>query len=190
MQNLNDTAHKLLDVAERYTQLHGFNAFSYKDLQREVGVKTSSIHYYFPSKQDLALNMTERYVERFRDALKAMARTESNGVRRIRSLAELYVEAVGQGKFCMCGMLASDMLSLPDVVNGKLCEFFRLIEEWVADAIEIGKEQNEIRHTIDPKPAAAHFLAALEGGMLIARTQKRPEYLESVVTEALAQMTH
>ena len=189
MQALNDTAHKLLDVAERYTQMYGFNAFSYKDLQNEVGVKTSSIHYYFPTKQDLALSMTERYIERFRDILQALATEQPHGLKRLESLGELYVSAVGQGKFCMCGMLASDMLSLPDTVNTKLCQFFQLIEDWVKEAIEIGKKQQQIKLSVDAERAASHLLAALEGGMLVARTRKRPQYLETVVAEATAQIT-
>ena len=52
MKPLNDTAHKILDVAEHFTQSLGFNAFSYKDIQENVGIKTSSIHYYFPTKTD------------------------------------------------------------------------------------------------------------------------------------------
>ena len=32
MQKLNDTAHKILDVAEFLTQTKGFKAFSYKDI--------------------------------------------------------------------------------------------------------------------------------------------------------------
>ena len=69
MTELNETAHKLLDAAEFYTQTCGFNAFSYKDLQKDVGVKTSSIHYYFPTKKDLAITMITRFVERYRQHL-------------------------------------------------------------------------------------------------------------------------
>ncbi|GAA6154277.1 TetR/AcrR family transcriptional regulator [Pseudoteredinibacter isoporae] len=188
MQDLNETAHKVLDVAERYTQTRGFNAFSYKDLQREVGVKTSSIHYYFPTKQDLAFSMTERYIEHFRCRLDDIAQQRSQGIARLEALGQLYVSVVKEGKFCMCGMLASDMLALPDEVNDKLVEFFQLMENWVTVSIELGKEQGHIKDTINCRPAAAHFLAALEGGMLIARSKKRPEYFEDIISEALMQM--
>lgn len=63
MSELNETAHKLLDSAERYTKSQGFNAFNYQDLQNEVGVKASSIHSHFPTKKDLALTLTARYTE-------------------------------------------------------------------------------------------------------------------------------
>ena len=35
--------------------------FSYRDLSELVGVKTSSIHYYFPSKEDLAFEAVNAY---------------------------------------------------------------------------------------------------------------------------------
>ena len=189
MQELNHTAHKILDVAERYTQMYGFNAFSYKTLQNEVGVKTSSIHYYFPTKQDLVLRMTERYVQRFRSDLDAMAQEHSLGLKRLEHLGKLYINALNQGKFCMCGMLASDMLSLPDAVNGKLCEFFQFVEAWITDAINAGKKQGDVRESVNAERSASLFMAALEGGMLIARTQNDPEYLASVATEVLTRLS-
>ena len=39
----------------------GFNGFSYRDLAELVGVKTSSIHYYFPTKDDLVLEAVKTY---------------------------------------------------------------------------------------------------------------------------------
>lgn len=188
MQELNDTAHKLLDAAESYTQTHGFNAFSYKDIQNEVGIKTSSIHYYFPTKQDLAMSMTERYVENFRHTLKDLAKQHKHGIKRLEALSTTFGKTLNEGKFCMCGMLASDTLALPDGVNSKIREFFRLVEEWISDAIEIGIQQKAFKSSVNPTEAAALFLAVLEGGMLIARTQKKSIYLENVVTQALNQL--
>ena len=60
MQEHNATAGKILDVAEHFMQTRGFNDFSYRDIQNEVGVKTSSIHYYFPTKQDLVIHLIDR----------------------------------------------------------------------------------------------------------------------------------
>ena len=188
MQELNSTAHKILDVAERFTQTNGFNAFSYKDLQNEVGVKTSSIHYYFPTKQDLALQMVERYVDRFRGTLMSIASEEPNGFARLRKLGDAHKNLVAEGKFCMCGMMASDMLSLPDVVNRNLSRFFDLTQDWISDAISLAKEQGVLRESIHVRCAAMHYLSSLEGGMLIARIKDDTEYLQDIIDEALAQL--
>ena len=188
MQELNETANKLLDAAEHKTQVLGFNAFSYKDLQDEIGVKTSSIHYYFPTKQDLMLAMTERYVERFRNTLTDIASSQKKGVKRLELLGDIYIKTVSQGKFCLCGMLASDLMSLSDRANVKLQEFFALNEAWIAEAIILAKEQGQFRKSLNAKKAASLFLAMLEGGMLIARTQKHTIYLEGAIKQAIEQM--
>ncbi len=183
---MNETANRVLDVAEQLTQTRGFNAFSYKDLQQEVGVKTSSIHYYFPTKQDLALEMTKRYKERYQDALHSIARENDNGVGRLAALGRVFVNVVNGDKFCLCGMLASDCLSMPTSVNNQLKSFFELNESWIADAIALGQQQGEIKPELSSKRAATIFIAMLEGAMLIARSQKNPAYLEEVVKEALS----
>jgi TetR/AcrR family transcriptional repressor of nem operon len=188
MQELNETANKVLDAAEHYTQTLGFNAFSYKDIQNEVGIKTSSIHYYFPSKQDLALSMTDRYIERFDQLLASIAQSNTSGLQQLEELSNVYIKVLGEGKFCMCGMLASDLLALPDTVNEKLQQFFRLVEEWISEAMQLGIEQGDLRQSINAENAASHFLAALEGGMLISRTQKDAQYLKTVMSESLTQL--
>jgi TetR/AcrR family transcriptional regulator, transcriptional repressor for nem operon len=185
---LNDTANKILDIAEGFTQTRGFNAFSYKDIQRELGIKTSSIHYYFPTKQDLAISMMERYLRQFKEQLEEIAQRNTTAKIKLETLANLFISAAKEGKFCLCGMLAADILAMPSDVNEYLGAFFAANELWIAERIREGVRQREFKGWVHPEHAAAHLLATLEGGMLIARTRKQAEYLEAVVTEALEQL--
>ena len=185
MKPLNDTAHKNLDVAEHFTQSLGFNAFSYKDIQENVGIKTSSIHYYFPTKHDLVTAMTERYTEKFGAALEEISANEENGIQMLESLGALYINVLKEGKFCMCGMLASDLKSLPEQATDKLRQFFMLNELFIVEAINKAITQGEIRDSVDVKKSASLFLALLEGGMLIARTQEDTGYLEATIKQAI-----
>ena len=189
MTELNETAHKLLDAAEHYTQTRGFNGFSYKDLQRDVGVKTSSIHYYFPTKQDLAIQMMDRYLERFTATLDQMDIEFNDGYSKLESLAEKYTDIIKNGKFCMCGMLSSEIMALPAEANSKLCTFFDLNTSWIAQAIKDGQLDGTVNKELNPEKAAPHFLATLEGGMLIARAHCNPNYYESILEEAMAHLT-
>ena len=49
------TYNQILELANKYIQKVGFNAFSYSDLANEIGIKKASIHYHFPSKTDLGI---------------------------------------------------------------------------------------------------------------------------------------
>ena len=183
---LNGTAHKILDAAQVMVMTEGFNAFSYKDLQNEVGVKTSSIHYYFPTKQDLAAALVERHNEQFWQRLEEIDTEEQSGLGKIRMLGELFVGIAAEGKFCLCGMLTSDVLSMSSDGTKALKDFFHDTERWLTDAIRQGIEEGEICDSIPPKEAATHFLATLEGGILIARIRKGEAYMQSIVNQALS----
>ncbi len=185
MQKLNDTAHKILDVAEFLTQTKGFNAFSYKDIQSEVGIKTSSIHYYFPTKKKLALSMTERYVSNFQIKLLEISNQYTSGIEQIESMANVYVDVVKQNKFCMCGMLASELTSICEASVAKLIYFFDIIQLWIQEAITLGQNQKIIKSTVSAKDSAIAFVSVIEGAMLIARAKGKPSHLVNVIQNTI-----
>lgn len=188
MQALNNTAHRILDTAEQFTQTRGFNAFSYKDIQNELGIKTSSIHYYFPTKNDLALVMAQRYIERFELALADIADSEVSGLKRLEAITDIYVSVVAKGRFCLCGMLASDMLVLPEDVMSELDRFFHMVTEWLQCAINKAIENEELARGLDVETAADQLLSLLEGAMLIARSKRHEHYLKRVVADYLTKL--
>jgi len=115
MEEQTDTTTQIMDAAQQMMQLRGYNAFSYADISRQVGVTKAAIHYYFPGKSDLG-----REVSRYRT-------TFSNQLARIKERAvdlgtsfeyvQLYASVLRDNEqMCQCGMLAADFLTLPDEV--------------------------------------------------------------------------
>lgn len=188
MVEFNTTAHRLLDVAEKRTRQDGFNAFSYKDLQKEVGIKTSSIHYYFPTKQDLALALVTRATDRFRNKLTEIAQKNKKGIARLESLAQLYTQGLDSGSLSLSGMLASDLSSLSEKIRLELQEFFLIIEMWVVKALTLAQDQHEIRAEVNPHKVAALWVSLLEGSSLISRLDNNSEYLEKTMSQAMCQL--
>ncbi|MGZ5871264.1 MAG: TetR/AcrR family transcriptional regulator [Bradyrhizobium sp.] len=68
-----ETAEEILDVAETLIQTRGYSAFSYQDIADALGIRKASIHYQFPSKIELGVAVINRYSERFRGVLGAIA---------------------------------------------------------------------------------------------------------------------
>lgn len=185
---LNETAHKILDVAEDYTRIRGFNAFSYKDIQHDLGIKTSSIHYYFPTKGDLAEKMIERYIERYKSSLQEIKDKPCSAINKLQALAKIFITSAKEEKFCLCGMLASDLLALPSSLQQYLNIFFDLNESWIADVLKQGIADKEINSSINCKGYAALFFSMLEGGLLVTRARNNISYLEKLVKQAIQQI--
>lgn len=60
---------QLLDIAEGMIRLGGYNSVSFRTLAEMAGIKSASVHYHFPTKEDLGSALAERYTDKFLSAL-------------------------------------------------------------------------------------------------------------------------
>ena len=162
-----DTKTRILDVAEKLTQIRGFNGFSYIDLAEEIGVKTASIHYHYKLKADLALALVERIHEEHVGAFGQLDARFSSPEKRLTALVEQFESYLKEEKFCLCGMLSAEMQSLSPAVKKRLKAYFDDMRSWVAKQLkELGFK--------DHKNRSLNFVSALEGSLLIARLYDDP----------------
>jgi TetR/AcrR family transcriptional repressor of nem operon len=54
----------ILDAAEARIRRGGYSGFSFREIAVDVGVKSSSVHYHFPTKEMLAAAVARRYTDR------------------------------------------------------------------------------------------------------------------------------
>lgn len=150
---MTDRRETILDVAERLIRTHGYSGFSFREVASEVGIKSASVHYHFPTKPDLAAAVAKRYRERFAAALEE---AERKGADRITAWRDLFYSALKKdGLMCLCGILAAEGDSLPSEVAKEAHAFL----QFGIDSL------NEVEAGNGPR-----ILAQLEGAMLIARS--------------------
>jgi AcrR family transcriptional regulator len=62
---VNQTAERLMDLAESHMRHAGYGGFSFRDLAAEIGIKSASVHHHFPTKATMAAAVARRYADRF-----------------------------------------------------------------------------------------------------------------------------
>lgn len=149
----------------------GFNAFSHRDLAALVGVKSSSVHYYFPSKEDIGLALIGDYRSEVMAYLTAL--DDLPVLERLDRFSSLFVEAAAKGdQWCVAGMLASDFQTLGQALQAEVRRFFTDVEGWLATQVSLLRPDLEFS-------AAQHLgktcMALLEGSLLMARSQGEPQ---------------
>lgn len=160
----------LLDAAQELAQTRGYNAFSFRDLSKRVGVKTASIHYWFPTKGDLGCELMSRYHERFISALTAIDRRRWGARRKLQEFVELFRAALMKGdRMCLCGVLASEFATLPASVQREVRSFFDASERWLAGVLWAGRKDRELAFQGTPEGTARVLFSSLEGAMMAAR---------------------
>ena len=171
---VNPTAQKILALAQHSVQTKGFNGFSYRDLAAEIGIKTSSIHYHFPTKDVLALELVKTYHGAFNVELERITAETGNGRSQLEKYIKLFEQNLAvDNRFCLCGMLASEINSLSDDVKQAIQDFFTANEVWLSQLVAKGQKDGSLKITGSTDLAAAQLLATLEGAMLIARSADR-----------------
>lgn len=147
------TADAIVEAAERRIRDAGYNGFSFREIADEIGIKSASVHYHFPTKEALAASVAHRYTERFLLSI-------NDEMARGAHITEVWVTGfrralVSDAKMCLCGALGAASRDLPDEVLREARRFFQLaLENLKAGGL------SEAR--------AMHVLALLEGAMMLA----------------------
>jgi TetR/AcrR family transcriptional repressor of nem operon len=152
-----DTVTAILDAAERRIRHAGYSGFSFRELAADVGVKSASIHYHFPTKSALAAAVARRYNGRVIEAANA-------GVARGQGVVEAWTAVFRAALFdgarmCLCGSLGATIGDLTPEVTHEVQEFF---EASVASLVAGGLTTER----------ATQVLATLEGAILMATAQR------------------
>ena len=158
---------KLEEVATDAVQRSGLHNLSFRTLADEVGVKSSSVHYYFPEKSHLARALIEKYTLALNDKLKAIDRRKLKPRKKLEAFVKIFEDVVKQNKFCLCGMMAAEVATLDEDNRALLNNYFLQAEDWLCTVFEESSEH--IFADIKPRQLARIVLSGLEGAILIDR---------------------
>ena len=173
------TSERILDVAERLVQTRGFNGFSYADVAEELKVTKASLHYHFPSKEDLGARLIQRYEENFLAALESIDTESKNAREKLKRYASIYEGVLGANRMCLCGMLAAEFGTLPKSMRDEMRHYFDANKEWLVAVLQEGKKDKSLKFSGSPAHLAQSLISALEGALMIARTYGEVERFRS-----------
>src|SRR4051794_28323500 len=138
---ISDTRTMVLDAAQELLQTRGFNAFSIKDLAERVKIRTSSIHYHFPTKADLCRALILRHRKRVAAVLAGFDEQVADPRKKLQRFAALFQSTIEAGnRMCPFGMLAADSDTLGPGSCEELRGSFNDIEAWLRRVLLDGKK--------------------------------------------------
>lgn len=152
---------EILRIAGLELQTRGVSGLSFRELAARLDIKSSSVHYYFPQKDDLIEALARDYKEQtFAELLR---RTESlkQGKPRLLALLELIQEKL-ERRICTAGILAAESASISANARTAVAEFFTALNDWIqSELLAMGKE------TAESKTLAAMIMTSIEGSLIV-----------------------
>lgn len=168
---------KILVAAEKRVRGAGFSEMSFRDLANDVGIKSASVHYHFPTKPDLGEALVARYAEQFRTQLDKIDLDDLHAA--LDGFVALYSNAlVLNESICLCAVMGAEAIGLPENVNQRTKAFFKMNKAWL--------EAVFAKHGVkDAGDTASLIVAALEGGMIVASASNDRSMFEQVAKAAI-----
>ena len=169
-----DTRSRLVFAALQLFLEKGYGATSIADILKAAGVNSGSLYYFFPTKQDLLLEVLRQYRDGIGPMLLAPAwEGVSDPIERVFALLARYRQALTSTDClygCPIGSLALELHEPDPPVRELLATNF---DGWVA-AIERCYVEAGARlpRDLDRRGLAVSTLTTMEGGVMQARTHR------------------
>jgi len=163
---MSDISNAIMDAAEKHIRKGGFYGFSFRDIAAEVGIKSSSVHYHFPTKEKLAEAVIRRYTADVSDHMDEQYVLEKDPV-KVWTTA-LRTTLVSQDRMCPCTVMGATALDLAPEVVAAVKDFFTMChEKMVQQGMDSGN--------------ADLLLSTLIGAQVVSNTMGNPDTYDRVV---------
>jgi TetR/AcrR family transcriptional regulator, transcriptional repressor for nem operon len=175
-----DTRQKILAAARLTVQDRGYGGLSFRELAKDVGIKSASIHHYFPTKGDLGGVLAERYTADFSEYLEGLLAEGLDRETCLRKYTEVFRDTLrNENRMCLGGIMAAEHKELPEEVRSQVVKFSEMNACWLARVLALDGDP-----AIDPDTVARRALAifaAIEGAQLVARSRDDVTVYEDIV---------
>jgi TetR/AcrR family transcriptional repressor of nem operon len=162
-----DTRETIMGAARRMVQARGYNALSFRELAKEVGIKSASIHYHFPTKGDLGGALARRYTEDGSAYLENLLAVSPDVETCFRRYTEVFRDALLEGnRMCLCGIMAAEHDDLPAEVRAEVDDFTDMNIRWLSKLLARQQPKAGLEEI---RQRALAIFAAIEGAQLVAR---------------------
>lgn len=136
---MNDTRNPIIRIGNELVRSVGYNAFSYADIAKALNIKNAAIHYYFPSKSDLRVEIIERNIKAFNELTSHWK--SLNYKQQYYNYIYMHDSFVNNHWVCIVGALASSCDTLPENMQSRLEHLINTILDWLTELLDIGKNK-------------------------------------------------
>ena len=165
-----DTREKILSAADQLMRQRGFNGFSYQDIAKPLGIRNAAVHYHFPTKADLAVELVEGVRSMLHERTGDFMRDGGDARGQLEAFFAFSLnECTCDHTVCPVGAIAADFFSLPEAVQDAGRRLLDDLVAWMTRVCEVGREQGKFRFDGDAGGKAEEILAALQGARQVAR---------------------
>jgi TetR/AcrR family transcriptional regulator, transcriptional repressor for nem operon len=166
------TRDEIVLKADILIRSRGYNAFSYNDIGEWLNIRPAAIHYYFPSKTDLGLEVIEQELQRVISFQKKEGGRLSSE-EHLKRLFHTFFRQSFEPQICLMGALIPEIATFEESMQNRIRELSGAIVEWVGFCLEGERLADRMRFEGTAEDRALLVVSTLLSSLLLARVMGR-----------------
>jgi len=176
---MNNTREKILRLAEQMIRTGGVNGFSFREIAQEIGIKSASVHHYFPTKEDLTLEVAQCSKKQFLASLATFDAECQSPKDKLQSYCDLFINLFQASELsCPFGVLFTESHQLPDSVKQVVLSFVAENISWLE--IVLKEIHSDDKQSSQHRGKAEMIFCSIEAAMGVATLQGDKETLVNI----------
>jgi TetR/AcrR family transcriptional repressor of nem operon len=158
----------ILEAALRAAQLHGYSGLNFREIAKDVGIKSASIYHHFASKADLGAAVAKRYWENAKADLEKKLADSTDPLRCLREYPGMFRRSLERdNRICLASFMGAEHDDLPARVKKEVQTFDEVNVAWLSKVLSAARV---VKSGQSERRARAIF-AAVAGAQLVARSR-------------------
>jgi TetR/AcrR family transcriptional regulator, transcriptional repressor for nem operon len=176
------TRRRIVEQSAAVFNRHGYAGTSMSELMAATGLEKGGLYRHFASKEDLAAAAFDYAWETASEPRWRGTEACTSSLDKLLLLVKNFVEQPPRTLPGGCPLLntAVDSDDGNPLLRGKAREALDRWRARIADIVQQGQQDGELRREIDPAAVAAIVIASLEGAVMMSRLEKNRESLHVV----------
>jgi AcrR family transcriptional regulator len=174
-----ETRRQIVDVADRLFYEHGFEATSFADIARVVGLSRGNFYYHFKTKDEILDAVIAQRVANTRAMLEAWERDADSPADRIRSFVHILIrnrtKIMAYG--CPVGTLCNELAKIDHGARDDATRLFTLFRDWLS------RQFAALGCETDGDALALHLLMRSQGVATLAAAFRDDEFIRREVAD-------
>jgi len=180
------TKDKLLEAAQRLMLAKGFPATTVEEICEAAGLTKGSFFHYFETKDDLGKAVLDRYAERGLGALEtAPFRRQRDPLKRIIVSINYWIDFLNDPSTecgCLLGNFAQELSDTHPKIRVQCARYFDRWTQMLKQDFDEARSVYRPRAQIDTQGLAEHYVAVIEGALLLTKAKSDRKVFERNLT--------
>lgn len=172
---MSDTRDNLIRLAKQQIRSDKLAAASFRELGKAAGIKSSSVHYHFQSRDNLLTEVFTDFRQEFFEELDQRTFNINKPRQRLLILLSLFEEYQSKDWLGLPSAYAAGSKELNDESQQEVKFFLNQVEGWIAQSLSSASFLPISRESV-----AKVLMSSLEGALLMDRIQQGQSYLTAV----------